>query len=143
MSSLSSIALAGTSLFYLAVAYFNVCDQQRLLQFLDLSKGYEITPLAVMSMRCFGVAAFILAFIMGHMIKHKDKHKAALRTSLMTSICFAGVYAHRLHIDEATPSAAGVAACTKMLHYNVGLILVNLVAFVTLPKEVEQPKKNV
>jgi len=141
MSSLSTFALAATSVFYLAISYYNVFDQAGLLAHLGLEKGYEITQLAVMSMRCFGVASFILAFIIGHMIKMKDKHKSAIRTSLMTTACFAALYLHRLY-GEAAPAAAGIAACTKMLYCNGGLAVLNFVAMVTLPKEEVQPKKK-
>jgi hypothetical protein len=140
--ALSHIALITSSIFYLILAYLNLFGQETLVNILGLpadvsdqlkhQKG-ALGGLAVMSMRCLGVAFFILAFIIGHMIKLVDKHGPALRTTTMTTALFTAVYAHRAYLDS-TVSAAGAAACKQFAAANGILLVISVAAFSSLPK---------
>ncbi len=144
MSILSSLALGSSGVFYLGTAYFNIFNQKGLLKFLHIEDQYGDlgkNSLAVISMRCYGVACFILAFILLHMIPHKDKHQAAIRTALMTTGCFAALFAHRVYLDPSV-STTGAAASMQLLLYNAGLFVLSFVALKSLPPAVKDDKSK-
>jgi hypothetical protein len=136
MSALSKLALLSTASFYLVVAYFNVFAQGPFLDLLGLDSEMNTNGVSVMSMRCLGVAFFILSFIIGHMVKLEDKHGPALRTSTMTTALFAAVYFHRAFLDTSV-SAQGAAACRMFTWANSALLVVSVLALTTLPKPAE------
>jgi hypothetical protein len=137
---LSSLALGSSGIFYLATAYFNIFDQKGLLKLLHIEDSLSSNSLAVISMRCYGMACFILAFILLHMIPHKDKHQAAIRTALMTTGCFAALFAHRVYLDPSV-SATGAAASTQLMLFNSSLFVLSFVALKSLPPAVKDDNK--
>ncbi len=132
MSVLSSLALALSGLFYLVTAYFNLFNQGGLLKFLSIESDLGKNSLAVISMRCYGMASFVLSFIFLHMIPHTEKHQAAIRTALMTTGCFASLFAHRVYFDPSV-TTAGAAASTQLMLYNAGLFVLSFAALKSLP----------
>jgi len=138
MSILSSAALGSTALFYAVLAYYNIFAQARLLELLSIEQNTN--GILVMSLRCLGVAYFILSFIIGHMIKLVDKHGPALRTSTITTALFAGVYTHRAFFYSSV-TAEGAEACKLFILANGTLLVVSVVALATLPKPADTKRE--
>ena len=135
---LVQMTLLFTTGFYLLLAYYNIFAQDALLSTMGLTATYpldQINPLlglVTISLRCLGVAFFILAFIIGHMIAIPDKHPAALRTCHMTTFLFAVLYGHRAFYDSNT-SQAGREASIQHMAINSVLLALSYAASKTLP----------
>ena len=134
---ITKLALGVSGLVYLFFAYeyiFNLAHLFNLFGFtLPSLEGTTGGIITVMS-RYLGIACFIFAFIFLHMIPHPEKASAALRTSTMVTGMYAGAAGYRAFVESGV-SVAAIEATKKNFYIQAALLLLNVYALSTVPKE--------
>ena len=132
----AKVALGVTGLVYAAMAYmyiFNVNGLFAAFGFeLGSLSGSALGGVVVALTRYVGASCFLIAFILLHMIPNKAS--AGLRTAIMTCALYGGVAAYRAFLEDGV-SAAAIEATKKNVYLQGGLLIMNVAALMSLPKE--------